>query len=35
MADMLNGVDVKALAAHYASQRAHRVVYVTLPCRCQ
>jgi cytochrome c553 len=33
MADMLNGVDVKALAAYYASQRAWPVVYVTLPCQ--
>jgi cytochrome c553 len=33
MADMLNGVDVRALAAHYASQRAWPAVYVTLPCQ--
>lgn len=33
MADMLSGVDVGALAAHYASQRARPVVYVTLPCK--
>ena len=35
MTAVLNQVDVKALAAHYASQRAHPVVYVTLPCQCQ
>jgi cytochrome c553 len=33
MADMLNGVDVGALAAYYASQHARPVVYVTLPCQ--
>ena len=33
MADMLNGVDVEALAAYYASQHAWPVVYVTLPCQ--
>jgi cytochrome c553 len=33
MTDMLTRVDVAALAAHYASQRALPVVYVTLPCQ--
>ena len=33
MADVLTRVDVGALAAHYASQRARPVVYVTLPCQ--
>jgi len=33
MAAVLNQVDVRALAAHYASQRAYPVVYVTLPCQ--